>query len=154
MHELMQACVRAIVRVAAQLSERACLADEMSSVSKISARSSAVSEGSLRSSERSSRSWRPTPSGIGTKVSREECSQPPPMVGEASSRYSKRLRSGVEAWKVPGSFPDLICKAQSNLVAIGGKRLLSGERSGSKVRDGPPPLIWRRRISVHGNIRG
>ena len=32
MHELMQACVRAIVRVAAQLSERACLADEVSSV--------------------------------------------------------------------------------------------------------------------------
>ena len=110
MHELMHACVRAIVRVAAQLSERACLADEVSSVSKISARSSAVSEGSLRSSERSSRSWRPTPSGIGTKISREECSLPPPMVGEASSRYSKRLRSGVEAWKVPGSFPDLVCK--------------------------------------------
>ena len=107
-HEAMHKRVRAIVRGAAQLSERTFWADEAPSISKISAKSSAVSEGSSRSSERSSRSWRPSPSGIGTKVLRAEIALPPPVIGKASSRYCKRLRSGVEGWKVPGFFPGLV----------------------------------------------
>ena len=102
-HELMHARVRSIVRVLAQLSERACRADEAPRVSKISAASSAVSRRSSQSSERISRSSSPTPSGTGTRISRRRSPLTPPGVGEVSVGYSRRFRAGVEGGEAVGS---------------------------------------------------